>query len=109
MKSDDKTGCGTSKDCQPGWMCNFDYGVKGGFCENCANFPTTDDCHKTGFITTTGTNECIQHCSSNNGKITLLVTRIEELYVQYLEVKSKVMTTIPTTIPTTTTEITKGT
>ena len=48
-------------------MCNFDYD-KSGFCENCANFPTIEDCHDTGFITTTGTHECIKKCTSDNSK-----------------------------------------
>ena len=29
--------------CEQGWMCNFD-NRKSGFCENCAHFPTIDDC-----------------------------------------------------------------
>jgi len=50
-----------SKDCETGWFCNFDFGETG-FCESCGNFPTPNDCIKTGFIDQKGTQECFDVC-----------------------------------------------
>ena len=67
--------CSASSDCNPGWMCNFDYGSSG-FCENCEHFPTESDCYQTGFITKRGTKECLDTC--NLEIATLLPTQVPE-------------------------------
>ena len=57
--------CSTSKDCKNGWMCNFDYDIDG-FCEDCEDLLTADDCYASGFATEAGINECVQQCTFGN-------------------------------------------
>ena len=55
--------CNNSDQCDNGRnMCNFD-GEMHGFCENCANYRSPEDCQGTGFITARGFDNCIKHCN----------------------------------------------
>ena len=60
--------CNTLIDCEDGLMCNFDNMING-FCENCPNSATDDDCIAQGFITEAGTNECIKQCVKGKRKL----------------------------------------
>ena len=58
--------CNNSDQCDNGRnMCNFD-GEMHGFCENCANYRSPEDCQGTGFITARGFDNCIKHCGTDD-------------------------------------------
>ena len=55
--------CNDSMQCDNGRnMCNFD-DEEFGFCENCAHFISPEACQRTGFITSRGFDNCIEHCN----------------------------------------------
>merc|ERR1711879_361799 len=56
--------CSSTSQCQPGMMCNFDYG-SGGYCESCEENRTMSDCKRQGFINRKGQEECYDVCAYN--------------------------------------------